>query len=119
MKVLCSKCGKDSNNDKVCSNCGYVFKELRKISFKERINNITPVTLKKIEIVGYIGNIIGIIIVCILLIIFSEKLWYLFFAFVFSILIQVSQLISAIQQYNALKKINQIVNIDSLLTKNL
>ena len=76
--------------------------------WKEGIQKVTPEQLVKTEIIGYIGNLIGIIVVCIILAFTS--VWYIIFAFVFGLLISASQLIGKIQQLQQLKAINQIMN---------
>jgi len=114
MRVTCSKCGKESDNEIQCSNCGYVFNGLKKLSFKERILSASPEQLKKVEIVGYIGNIIGTIVVIILFIFLAKSMWWVMFAFIFSIFIQVSQLISVLQQLRAMKQLNEtFINMEN------
>lgn len=86
----------------------------------EGIQKITPEQLVKIELIGLYGNIIGTIAVCICLILFVKTLWFIMFAFVFSIFIHTSQLINAYQKLKALKTVEAIskqVNLDELFKK--
>lgn len=106
-KVTCSKCGKDGENKEFCTACGYKFKSIRKLSFKEKVMNASPEQLNKVELIGLWGNLIGVVLVSILLIIFGKALWYLFLAFIFSIFITISQIISKYQQLRAIRQFNK------------
>lgn len=76
--------------------------------WKEGIMKVTPEQLVKTEITGYIGNIIGLTIVCIILA--FTTMWYIIFAFVFGLLINISQLIGKWQQLQQIRSINQVMN---------
>jgi len=106
-KIKCSRCGYEGENQEVCEKCGYEFKTIKKIPFKTRVQQIDPVTLMKVELGSLIGGVIGVIAVCIILVVFSP-LWYLLFAFVFSIFIQVSQAISKYQQIKLTEMMKKI-----------
>jgi hypothetical protein len=81
--------------------------------FKDGIMKIPPEELVKIEIRGYIGSILGTILAGLLFVFVYERMWAISIIMFFNVLIQGSQLISKIQQLNAMKHFNieQLSNI--------
>jgi hypothetical protein len=78
--------------------------------------NASPEQLKRVELIGLWGNLIGVIIVSVFLIIFGKAMWFLFLAFIFSIFITISQIISVYQQLRAIKQLNETFkNMDKLI----
>lgn len=73
--------------------------------WKKGMQQIPQTTLLKIDIWSLIGGIIGTIIVCVLVVVLSTMPW-LVLAFIFSIGLQVSQLIGKYQQLKILKTLN-------------
>lgn len=73
--------------------------------WKRGMKQIPQATLLKIDLWSIIGNIIGTALVCILLI-FLVKMWWLLFAFIFNIGLQISQFISKYQQLKVLKMLD-------------
>ena len=67
---------------------------------KEAMKNPPPERLAKIEYKSAFMHMLGVTIACILLII--KGLWYIVFAFIFSIGMAYSQAMTAYQRYNAI-----------------
>jgi len=74
--------------------------------WKDGMKQIPQITLLKLDIYGYAFSIVGTILACVLLLIYGRILWYLIFAFCFSIINLISSLISKYQQLKVLKMMN-------------
>ena len=74
------------------------FKEL-----KEAIRNTSPDRLAKIEYQSHLMQMLGVSVVCGILI--FKGLWWIIFAFIFSLGVSFSQCVSAYQKYHAIKDI--------------
>ena len=80
--------------------------------FKEGVMKITPQEQLYIEIIGYIGSVIGTIAAGVIFVIWGLYPIILFLAF--NIVIQVSQLIGKYQQYQAFKQISDL-NLEQVM----
>lgn len=74
--------------------------------WRDGMKQIPQATLLKIDLWSIIGNILGTALVCILLIFLVNKMWWLLFAFIFNIGLQISQFISKYQQLKVLKMLD-------------
>jgi Flp pilus assembly protein TadB len=75
---------------------------------KESIPNIQNSTLIKIELRGYILSIIGTLIAFALILIYQSKLWYIVLAFIFSVIIYVSQYLQKYKIYKQFKELEEL-----------
>jgi len=94
-----------------------LFKNIKELGLKEVIKRTkegiaqAPMDkLLKVELNGYILSIIGNLFAGIMLLLFATKYWYILFAFIFSILILISQYLQKYQLYKQFKLLSETSN---------
>lgn len=71
--------------------------------WKQGLMDLTPIQIMRSQIVGYYGNIFGIIFATVFLM--MNGLWYFIIFMVFTTFLQIMQLIALLQKHNNLKEI--------------
>lgn len=99
------------------------YKKLGKKKFfekwKEGIAKIPPETLLKLELRGYIINIVGVILAVVLTLIFARNLWIVIPAYAFAIIIYIAQALQTYQKIEGLKQFQtQMIEINAFLKNN-
>ena len=90
-------------------------RNLRRLGFKgfmqkwrEGMLKIPPEEQIRIQLRGTVLTIIGTIVSCILIVIFAKAVWYIIFAFIFSVITQFGQAVGLYQQLKQLEALKQL-----------
>jgi uncharacterized protein YacL len=102
-----------------------LFKNIKELGLKEVMKRAkegiaqAPMDkLIKVELNGIILSIIGTLFAGIMLLIFAKTYWYIIFAFIFSIVIYVSQYLQRYQMYKQFKLLSEMTNPEQVKEEN-